>query len=459
VPIWIHLLLVGGVFVLDLLLPPDVPAGTFYASVTLLALWSNNRRAWLIAAVSTICVAVGVLASTGWSVLGWVVSSVGHVPPRFAWLNAGTTIASLWLIAFGVRRYGVGMDERGEAIRRAQDLERALDSSAIVAATDVRGDINYVNDTFCQISKYSREELIGRNHRILNSGFHSPEFFKDLWKTIANGKVWRGELRNRAKDGSIYWVDTTIVPFLDDRGKPHRYVSIRYDITDRKAQELRLRDQAALVQLGRMAAVVAHEVRNPLAGIRGALQVIESRMDPAARERAVAREIVQRIDTLNSIVEDLLTFARPRPPVLGPVDLQQLSSALDALSQNDPAFARVKVDTDRMNGIVTADAELMKLVLVNLITNSAQAMKGEGRVTLTASRDGAWRTIQVADEGPGIPPDVMAHLFEPFFTTKSRGTGLGLATVRRLIEAQGGSVTITCPPGGGTTAAIRLPAV
>ena len=124
--------------------------------------------------------------------------------------------------------------------------------------------------------------------------------------TIASGRIWHGELRNRAKDGSHYWVDTTIVPFLDERHHPYQYISIRYDITERKATEARLREQASLAQLGRMAAVVAHEVRNPLAGIRGALQVIGQRMAPEAPEKGIVTEIVNRVDTLNVVVIEAL---------------------------------------------------------------------------------------------------------------------------------------------------------
>jgi PAS domain S-box-containing protein len=337
------------------------------------------------------------------------------------------------------------------ALRRSnkdlEDLKYALDQSAIVAITDVRGDITYVNDTFCAIAKYPREALIGQNHRVLNSGLHGVDFFREMYRTIAQGQVWRGDLRNRASDGSLYWVD----------GKPYQYVSIRYDITERKRSEAALRDQASLAQLGKLAAVVAHEVRNPLAAIRGALQVIGGRLDAASQERAVMLDVIARVDALNEIVQDLLHFAKPRQPMPTAVPLRAVLESVISLMSRDATLSQVTVDLDLADMMVRVDMDQIQQAFLNLLINGAQAMDGRGRITITATEEDDRCVIAIRDEGPGIPVETREHLFEPFFTTKHRGTGLGLATARRILDSHGGTLTLDCPEGGGTIARICVP--
>jgi PAS domain S-box-containing protein len=337
------------------------------------------------------------------------------------------------------------------------DFKRALDHAAIVAITDVRGRITYVNDQFCWISGYSRDELVGQDHRIINSGLHPKEFIRDLWVTIANGRVWHGELRNRAKDGHFYWVDTTIVPFLDDAGRPYQYIAIRADITSRKEAEAKLAEQATLARVGQLAAVVAHEVRNPLAGIKGAIQVLMSRRRPDDSELPVMREITDRIDGLTELINDLMVFSRPRALALGPVELCSAVNQAVSIVRRDPAGSRVGIFVDGGSVTVRADIDMIRAALLNLLLNSAQAMKGEGNITVSVDGTAAEARITIRDRGPGIPSDILGRVFEPFFTTKARGGGLGLAIARRTAERHGGSLSLACPPDGGTVATLVLP--
>ena len=336
----------------------------------------------------------------------------------------------------------------------------ALDQAAIVAITDVSGRITYANEKFCEISKYSRDELVGQDHRIINSGFHPPEFIRDLWRTIAQGRVWRGDLRNRAKDGSIYWVDTTIVPSVDERGRPTQYLAIRYDITEQKRQEGEREKEAALRALGQMAAVVAHEVRTPLAGIRGGAQIIRDLVPKDSEAADMAGDIVSRVDSLNAVVEDILVFARPRPMRRAAVDVGTFFHDIRGTLRQDPDWKSVEMTVDAEPGLViTVDLDQFRHVLTNLLANAVQAIGGRGTVALSARVAGDGRVVMdVMDDGPGVPAQARAHLFDPFFTTKARGTGLGLPTAKRFVEAHGGSLELLDRPGGGTIARIHLPA-
>ena len=343
----------------------------------------------------------------------------------------------------------------GAAVRALEQFKYALDQAAIVAITDHRGVITYANDKFCTISKYSREELLGQDHRLINSGLHPKDFIRDLWRTIAQGEVWRGEIRNRAKDGSFYWVDTTIVPLLDDASRPRQYLAIRYDITERKEAETKLREQAALAQLGELAAIVAHEVRNPLAGLRGSLQILSTRLPPEMRERQIVGAMVDRIDALNERVHDILLFAGSGKAKIQPVTLASVLA--DVVASATAAVSGSAIELTGDAATVDADPELLRELLLNLVLNACQASAGTGPIVVATTAAGETCRVAILDRGPGIPDEIRHRVFEPFFTTKHGGTGLGLAIVKRLADLQSGTVSLEDREGGGTAAVVTLP--
>ena len=343
-----------------------------------------------------------------------------------------------------------------QTLKSLDEIRYALDQAAIVAATDHRGIITYVNDKFCDISKYSRQELLGADHRIINSGYHPKEFMRGLWRTIARGQVWRGEIRNRAKDGSFYWVDTTIVPFLDGAGKPRQYLAIRSDITARKQAEAQLREQAALTNLGQLTAVVAHEVRNPLAGLRASLQILEQRCGDG-RDRDIIAAMVQRIDDLNAKVEDLLLYARPKRPRLQAVDIGALVHDVAHSARVATGSLCPPIDVAGSDGVVAlADLDMLRAALLNVTMNACQAA-GSQPVEIEVKVQSGFCRIAVHDHGHGIPADVRERIFEPFFTTRAGGTGLGLAIVKRLVELLNGTIALSDRRGGGTVAEVGVP--
>lgn len=372
-------------------------------------------------------------------------------------------------------------DSLERSLKELADIKFALDQSTIVAITNQRGIINYVNEEFCRISKYSRAELLGQDHRIINSGYHPKEFIRDLWTTIAAGQVWKGELRNRAKDGSIYWVDTTIVPFLDSEGKPYQYVAIRHDITQRKLAEELVLQQAAELQraaqlsfVGELAAGLAHEIKNPLAGIQGAVDILIRRRDKHDPEREVLEGMRHEVERIDHTVRALLDRARPRLVSVRTSSLTEIVGRAVNLARAQLTSAvthgrRVNIEFEPSADPVTISIDPAQIedAVLNLIINAIEAADSDGQVKIRVARSQNDRAeefedeaiVEVSDNGRGISEEDLTRIFNPFFTTREAGTGLGLPAVRRIARAHGGRVEVSSSRGKGSTFSIHLPLV
>ena len=368
-------------------------------------------------------------------------------------------------------------DALEKSLKELADIKFALDQSTIVAITDQRGIINYVNEEFCRISKYSRDELLGQDHRIINSGYHSKEFIRELWNTIAAGQVWKGELRNRAKDNTIYWVDTTIVPFLNSHGKPYQYVAVRHDITQRKLAEEQVLKQAAELQraaqlsfVGELAAGLAHEIKNPLAGIQGVVDILIRRRDKNDPEREALEGMRHEVQRIDATVRALLEKARPRLVSVRETSLTEVVQQAVNVARAQAYGAtegKVTLEFEPPDDPITVriDPGQIEDAVLNLIINAIEAAGDEGTVRVDVSqreqrRSGAAEpeaVVEISDNGCGISDENLTSIFNPFFTTRTGGTGLGLPAVRRIARAHGGTVEVDSTPGVGSTFTLHLP--
>lgn len=345
------------------------------------------------------------------------------------------------------------------SLKEVSDINFALDQSSIVAFTDEKGIIKSVNDRFCEISKYSRKELIGQDHSLLNSGLHSKEFFKNLWKTIGSGQVWKGEIRNRAKDNSFYWVDTTIVPFLSENGKPYQYLAIRNDITEKKKSEELLHRQDKLAAVGQLAAGVAHEIRNPLTSMKGYAEFLQ--MDEEDSQRKEFLDIIlDEIDRVNNIVEEFMVLAKPKAVELEEKNIIPILLNVVSMLKFEARKRNVKLSFDAEQEIVQieCDENRLKQVFLNFIKNGIEAMPDGGDLSVKAKIQEGNVIISIQDTGVGIPPETLKKIGEPFYTTKKNGNGLGLMVSFKIIESHNGKVYIESEQNKGTTFKILLPA-
>ena len=337
-------------------------------------------------------------------------------------------------------------------------FESAVDGIIVI---DAHGRVEAFNPGAARLFGYAEKEVVGQNVKMLMPEPYRHEHDGYIARYRETGEkriigIGRQVIGQR-KDGTTFPVHLSVGE-MQLGGEP-KFTGILHDLTQRVSLEMQLREQAALTRLGEMAAVVAHEVKNPLTGVRGAIQVIGSRLPADSKDAAIVKEIISRIDALNSLMKDLLLFARPPQPRATALDPLSVTRTVADLVRQDPAQKDVSIDVSGASLPVHADGELLKIVLHNLLLNAAHAMQGRGRITVTVSTSDRGCRIAVADTGPGIPPEVREKLFTPFFTTKARGTGLGLSTAKRFLEAQDGAIEVACPPSGGTVVTLELPLV
>jgi len=357
------------------------------------------------------------------------------------------------------------------------NLRSALDEHAIVYVTDSRGQITFVNDKCCQVSGYHREELLGQEPRLLDAGVHTKEFFQELWMTILHGQVWKGEICNRAKDGSLYWVQTTICPFSSPEGKPIQFIAISQDLSalKRLGRELASARDAAL-EASRLKseflAAMSHEIRTPMNGIIGmAGLLMASPLDP--HQRNMGRVIRECSETLLTTIDDILDFARIEA---GRLNLEKtdfwLQQAIeDAVARLGPeAHARqleLTCDFDLGLGLRVAGDELrIRQIVTNLVRHSIRRTpSGEVNVStrcLDEHSHGLRLQILVRDTGPAPVENEIAHLFTPFPGSidaahqTASGQGLGLAISHRLADLMKGSLAGEAVEGGGLRLLLTL---
>ena len=400
-------------------------------------------------------------------------------PVHLMWKVAWLPRENVWSVM--VREF-LDRKEHAEKLAAVEELEafkRALDEHAIVAVTDAAGRITYVNDKFCAISKYEREELLGRDHRIINSHHHPKSFFANLWNTILAGRVWKGEIRNRAKDGSFYWVDTTIVPFLGPDGKPVQFVAIRADITERKVGEESIRQSQKLESLGILAGGIAHDFNNLLTSILGNCNLASMVLPQESPALPYLDQIEKATMRAADLSRQMLAYAGKGKVAIGRVDMNRLVHEMtELLSVSLSKKALIRYDLAPVLPEIMADPTQMQQVVMNLVTNASEAIPEgvNGAITLRTGElmvektyitvtslpvglnPGRYVTLEVSDTGCGMTPEVIARIFDPFFTTKFTGRGLGLSALLGIVRSHGGGLKVYSEPGKGTSMKVFLPA-
>ena len=369
-------------------------------------------------------------------------------------------------------------------LHKLEQLKNVLDESSLVALTDKYGTITYVNEMFCKISKYSQEDLIGKNHRILKSGHHPPEFYQGMWNVISQGKVWRGDIKNKAKDGTYYGVKTVIMPLFDNKGSISEYISVRTDITDHKKIQEQLQTSQKIIkhqlyelkeidfQKDAFVSMIAHELRTPLSPIMMHCEILKNpdiigKLNPDQLEAINA--IYRNSNRLEKIVRNLLDVEKLD---MNKMKFEQDEFRVEGLMIDIFKDFLSEANSKRINlinstkGSMTIKSDKLKIsqIIINLIQNAVDFVpQGTGRIEISAQRKGDDIVFCVQDNGLGIPEEKQKNLFKKFYQIdtsirrKHEGTGLGLAVCKGIVDGIGGRIWVKSKENKGSSFFFSVP--
>jgi PAS domain S-box-containing protein len=376
-----------------------------------------------------------------------------------------------------INLYGLDITKRIQTETELHKLSLAVEQSQVsIVITDTRGNIEYINPKFTEVTGYTYEEAIGQNPRILKSGEHPPELYKQLWDTITSGKEWSGELHNKRKDGELYWEKASISPIKNTEGVITHFLAVKEDITEQKRLERQLIQAQKMEAIGNLAGGVAHDFNNLLGVIIGYSDVLLTKISKGEQTGKFVEEIRKAGRQAASLTHQLLSFSRRQ--VLQPEVLDMNTIVIDIKKMLERLIGEdIELITDFGSELdpVKADRGQVGQVLMNLALNARDAMPEGGRITIKTenvaldekycktysyARPGMFVCLSVTDTGIGMGRETISHIFEPFFTTKKegQGTGLGLSVIYGIVKQHEGWINVYSEPGQGSVFRVYFPA-